>query len=161
MEEGNWISMPGVPLITTEGAAAERGAAADTEGGGADAQCDDASDTEGVARLDVEAIHDDRVEGPMDDAERTMATVCTIVAACSSPKVAAAPDGDAVPAPDEDAHAAASTRGPPGGDASEMAHAAELEATLLATSSPEREAPPEPVGAEQTEPPLITAEAEV
>jgi hypothetical protein len=42
MEEGNWIAMPGVPLITAEGAVAERGAAADTEGGRADAQCDDA-----------------------------------------------------------------------------------------------------------------------
>jgi hypothetical protein len=141
MEEGNWISMSGVPLITTEGATAERGAAADTDGGGADAQSDDACDTEGVARPDVEAIHDDRAEGPPDDAERTMATVCTIVAASTSPEAAAALDGDAVPAPNEDAHAAASTRGPPGGDASEMAHAAELKATLLAASSPEHEAP--------------------
>jgi hypothetical protein len=55
-----------------------------------------------------------------------MATMCTIVAACISPEAAAAPDGDTVPALDEDAHAAESTRGPPGGDASEMAHAAEL-----------------------------------
>jgi hypothetical protein len=37
MEEGNWIAMTGVPLITAEGAAAKRGAAADAEGGGADA----------------------------------------------------------------------------------------------------------------------------
>jgi hypothetical protein len=29
MEEGNWIGMPGVPLITAEGVAVERGAAAD------------------------------------------------------------------------------------------------------------------------------------
>jgi hypothetical protein len=43
-----------------------------------------------------------------------------------------------------------------------MVHAAELEATLLAAISPEREAPPpELAGAEQTEPLLITAEVEV
>jgi hypothetical protein len=46
-------------------------------------------------------------------------------------------------------------------DASEVAHAAELEATLLATSSPGREAPPEPAAAESTEPPVLTTEAEV
>jgi hypothetical protein len=45
-----------------------------------------------------------------------------------------------------------------------MVHAAELEATLLAAISPEREAPPPPpelAGTEQTEPLLITAEVEV
>jgi hypothetical protein len=45
MEECNWIAMPGVPLITAEGATAERGVAADAEGGGADAWCDNTHDT--------------------------------------------------------------------------------------------------------------------
>jgi hypothetical protein len=51
---------------------------------------------------------------------------------------------DAAPAPDEVAPAIANPEEDAGGDASEMAHAAELEATLLAASSPGREAPPSP-----------------
>jgi hypothetical protein len=42
-----------------------------------------------------------------------------------------------------------------------MAHTAELEAALLAASSPGREGPPEPAAAEPAEAPVITAEAEV
>jgi hypothetical protein len=87
--------------------------------------------------------------------------VGTVVAASTSPEAAAAPDGDAVPALDEDAHAATSTGGPSGGDAAERAHATKLEAILLAASSPEHEALPEPAGAEQIEPPPITTEVEV
>jgi hypothetical protein len=93
-------------------------------------------------RPDAEAIRDDGAKGPSDDAKRAAATVGTIVAASTSPGTAAAPEGDAIPALDEDVRAAASARGAPGGDALEMAHAAELEATLLAASSPECEAPP-------------------
>jgi hypothetical protein len=106
-------------------------------------------------------MRDDGAEGPSDDAQRAAATVGTIVPASTSPVTAAAPDEDAIPALDENVRAAASTREVPGGDASEMAHAAELEATLLAASSPEREAPPEPPGAEPTETPLLTTEAKV
>jgi hypothetical protein len=131
-------------LITAEGVAAERGAAAEMGGSGADAQHDDARVTEEVARPDAEAVREDRAEGPSDDAERAAVTVGTIVAASTSPGTAAAPEGDAIPVPDKDVHAAASAGGAPGGDASEMAHAAELEATLLAASYPEREAPPSP-----------------
>jgi hypothetical protein len=161
MEERDWIAMPGVPLITAEGVAAERGAAADVGGDRADAQCDDARVTEEVARPEAETMRDDGAEGPSDDAERAVVTVDTIVPAFTFPGTATAPEGDAVPAPDENVPAAASTREAPGGDASEMAHAAELEATLLAASSPEREAPPEPTAAEPTETPLLTTEAEV
>jgi hypothetical protein len=144
MEEGNWIAMPGAPLITAEGVATERGAAADVGGNGADAQRDDARVTEEVGRPDAEAVRDDGAEGPSDDAERATATVGTIVAASTSLGTSAAPDGDAIPAPDEDVRAAARAGGAPGGDASEVAHAAELEAALLAASSPERKAPPPP-----------------
>jgi hypothetical protein len=42
-----------------------------------------------------------------------------------------------------------------------MAHAAELEATLLATRSPRHEGPPEPTDAEPAETPVVTTEAEV
>jgi hypothetical protein len=161
MKEGDWIAMPGVPLITAEGVAAERGATADVGGDGADVQCDDARVTEEVARPKAEALHDDGAEGPSDDAKRTVATVDTIVPAFTSPGTTAAPEGDAVLAPDENVRAAARTGEAPGGDASEMARAAELEATLLAASSPEREAPPKPAATEPTETPLLTTEAEV
>jgi hypothetical protein len=44
-----------------------------------------------------------------------------------------------------------------------MAHVAELEATLLAASSPGHEAPPppEPAAVEPVETPVVTTEAEV
>jgi hypothetical protein len=47
-----------------------------------------------------------------------------------------------------------------GADASEAAHVAELEAVLLAASSPGREDPADPAAA-PTEAPVITEEAEV
>jgi hypothetical protein len=144
MKEGDWIAMPGVPLITAEGNVAEGGAVSDVGGAEADAQRDDYRATEEAARPEAETMRDDGVEGPSDDAEHTVATVGTIVPSFATPGTAAAPEGDAVPAPDEDARAAASTGETPGGDTSEMAHAAELEATLLAANSPEREAPRSP-----------------
>jgi hypothetical protein len=67
-------------LITAEGVAAERGAATDMGGSGADAQCDDAHVTDEVARPNAKAIRDDVAEGPSDDAERAAATVGAIVA---------------------------------------------------------------------------------
>jgi hypothetical protein len=63
------------------------------------------------------------------------------VPAFTSPGTAAALEGYAIPTPDENVRAEASTGETPGGEVSEMTHAAELEATLLAASSPEREAP--------------------
>jgi hypothetical protein len=93
--------MIGVPLTTAGGAAAEGGTATKAEGGGADAQRDDARETEGVARQDAEAVLGDEAEGiaptaepPSDDAERAMMTVGTTVAAPASPEAAATPYGD-------------------------------------------------------------------
>jgi hypothetical protein len=66
--------------------------------------------------------------------------------------------------PDEAAAAAVNTEENAGGDASDTAHAAELEAALLAVSSPGREDPAEPaaaVVAAPTEAPVVTGEAEV
>jgi hypothetical protein len=85
----------------------------------------------------------------------------TVVPALPSIRTAAASEGDAVPAPDENVPAAASAEENPAGDPSEMAHAAELDATLLTASSPGREAPLEPAAAEPTEPPVLTTEVEV
>jgi hypothetical protein len=56
----------------------------------------------------------------------------------------AVPGEDTAPAPDEVVPAAADAEENAGGEASEMAHVAELEATLLAASSPEREGPRSP-----------------
>jgi hypothetical protein len=42
-----------------------------------------------------------------------------------------------------------------------MAHVAELEATLLATSSLGHEGPPEPAAAKPADTPVVTTEAEV
>jgi hypothetical protein len=66
--------------------------------------------------------------------------------------------------PDEAAAAAVDTEENAGGDASETAHAAELEAALLAVSSPGREDPSELAAAAvaaPTEAPVVTEEAEV
>jgi hypothetical protein len=83
------------------------------------------------------------------------------VAALTPTEPAATPEGDAVPAPDGSVPAAASAEENTTGDALETAHAIELEATLLAASSPGREARPEPAAAESTEPPVVAPEAEV
>jgi hypothetical protein len=66
--------------------------------------------------------------------------------------------------PDEAVVAAVITEENAGADASEAAHVAELEATLLAASSSGREDPTEPAAASvaaPTEAPVVTEEAEV
>jgi hypothetical protein len=87
--------------------------------------------------------------------------VGTIAPVLASPGAAAVPEEDAAPASDEVVPATANAEENAGGDASEVAHAVELEATLLATSSPGHEGPPEPAAAEPAETPVVTAEAEV
>jgi hypothetical protein len=71
------------------------------------------------------------------------------------------PEVDVAPTPDEAAPITVNTEENAGGDTSETAHAAELEAALLAASSPGREGPTEPAAAAPTEAPVVTAEAEV
>jgi hypothetical protein len=118
MREGDWIAMPRVPLIAARSVEVATGAAADVGGNGASVQCDDACVTEEVARPEAESVCDDSAKGPSDDAERTVVTVDTIVPALTSPGTAAAPEGDAVPTPDENVPAAASAEENPGGDTS-------------------------------------------
>jgi hypothetical protein len=84
----------------------------------------------------------DRATKPSDEAERAEAAVGTIVPVLASPGAAAVPEEDAAPMLDEVVPATANTEENAGGDASEMAHVAELEATLLAASSPGHEGPP-------------------
>jgi hypothetical protein len=157
MREGNWIAMPRVPLIT----AGHAEAAADMENDRAGAQCDDARATEEATRPGAENVRDDGAEGPSGETECAEATMNNVVPALSPTEPAAALEGDAIPAPDENVPAVASAEENPVGDTSETAHAAELEATLLAANSPGREAPPEPAAAESTEPPVLSTEAEV
>jgi hypothetical protein len=157
MREGDWIAMLGVPLITAGNPEASGG----VEGDGASAPGDDARVTEEATRPETNNMRVDRAAEPSDEAERVEAAMETIVPAFTSPGASAAPEGDAALAPDEVVPAAASAEENAGGDASEMAHVAELETTLLAASSPGREGPPEPAAAEPAETPVVTTEAKV
>jgi hypothetical protein len=69
MEEGNRIEMTGIPLITTEGVAAD-----DTEGRGAETGRDSDHRAEGVKGQRVEAMHDDVMEraAPTEDPNQEM-----------------------------------------------------------------------------------------
>jgi hypothetical protein len=157
MTEGNWIAIPGVPLITAgdpEAAAGEEGNMTDAPGDGARAAEETTGPTSDEARVD-------RATGPSDEVERTEVAVGTVSPASASPGAAVVPEVDAAPAPDEAAPVAVNTEENAVGDTSETAHAAELEAALLAASSPEHEGPMEPAAAAPAEAPVVTAEAEV
>jgi hypothetical protein len=157
MTEGNWIAMPGIPLIAAgdpEATAVEEGNVTDVPGNGVPAAEGTTGPTPDEARVDG-------ATGPSNEAERTEETVEIISPAPASPGAAAVPEVDAAPAPDEAAPVAVNTEENVGGDTSETAHAAELEAALLAASSPGREGPTEPAAAAPAEAPVVTAEAEV
>jgi hypothetical protein len=109
--------MPGVPLIT----AGHDEAAADVENDRAGVQCDDARATEEATRPGAENVREDGAEGPSGETERAEATVNNVVPALTPTRPAAAPEGDAVPAPDENVPAAASAEENPVGDASDSA----------------------------------------
>jgi hypothetical protein len=157
MTEGNLIAMPGVPLITAgdpEAAAAEEGNVTDAPGDGAPA-------VEGATGPASEEARVDMATGPSDEAERTEAAVETVSPAPTSLQAAAVPEVDTAPAPDEASPVAANTEENVGGDTSETAHVAELEAALLAAGSPGREGPTESAAAAPAEDPVVVAEAEV
>jgi hypothetical protein len=157
MMEGDWIAMPRVPLI----AAGNPEAAAGVEGDGTNAPGDGSRTAEEATGPASDEVRADRATEHSDEAERAAATMGTVAPALASPGAAAVPEEDTAPAPEEVVPATANTEENTGGDASEMAHAAELEATLLAASSPGHEGPPEPAVAEPAETPVVTAEAEV
>jgi hypothetical protein len=156
MMEGDWIAMTGVPLI----AAGNPEVAAGVEGDGTNAPGDGARAAEEATGPTSDEVRVDRATTPSDKAECAEAVAGTVAPVLASPGAAAVPGEDATPVPDEVAPITANAEEDAGGDASEMAHAAELEATLLAASSPEREGPPEPAAAEPAETPVVTAEAE-
>jgi hypothetical protein len=157
MREGDWIAMPGVPLI----AAGNPEAAVGVEGDGASAPGDDTCATEEATRPESDNVRVDRAAEPSDEAERAEAAVETVVPALTSPGAAAVPEEVAAPSPDEVIPTTASAEENAGGDTSEMTHVVELEAMLLAASSPGHEVPPEPVAAEPAENSIVTTEAEV
>jgi hypothetical protein len=157
MRQGDWIAMPGVPLI----AAGSPEAAAGVEGDGANAPGDDARATEEVTGPASDDVRVDRATEPSDEAKRAEAAVGTVVPVLTSPGAAAVPEEDAAPTPDEVVPATTNAEENAGGDASETAHVAELEATLLAASSPGHEGPPEPAAAEPADTSVVTTEAEV
>jgi hypothetical protein len=157
MREGDWIAMPRVPLITAGSPEATVG----VEGDGASARGDDTRATEEATGPESDNVRVDTAAEPSDEAECAEAAVGTVVPALTSRGAATVPEEDASPAPDEVVPATANAEENARGDASEMEHVAELEATLLATSSPRHEGPPESAAAEPTETPVITTEAEV
>jgi hypothetical protein len=157
MMEGDWIAMPGVPLI----AAGNPEAAAGVEGDGSNVPSDGARAAEEATGPTSDEARVDRATAPSDEVERAEAAVGTVAPALASPGAAAVPEEDAASAPDEVAPATVNAEENAGGDTSEMAHTAELEAALLAANSPGCEGPPEPAAAEPAEAPVVTAEAEV
>jgi hypothetical protein len=157
MREGDWITMPGVPLI----AAGSHEAAIGVEGDRASAPGNDACATEEATGPKSDDVRVDRAAVPSDEVECAEAAVGTVVPALTSPGAAAVTEEDAAPAPDEVVPATANAEENAGGDASEMAHVLELEATLLTASSPWHKGPPEPAAAEPAETPVISTEAEV
>jgi hypothetical protein len=149
--------MPGVPLIT----AGDPEAAAVEEGNVADAPGDVARAAEGTAGPTSDEARVDRATGVSGEVERTEAAVETVSPAPASPGAAAVPEVDVAPVPDEAAAGTVNTEENAGGDTSETTHVAELEAALLAASSPRHEGPAESAAAAPAEAPVVTAEAEV
>jgi hypothetical protein len=167
MEEGNWIDMTGISLITAEGTATEGGAATDTKGGDTETGRGADHEAEGLIGQGAEAAHDDRakrtvpaVENAVNDAERAMVAEDVALMARTSPEAAAMTAEDAVRAPVEEVNETA--RGPTGGDTDDVEHVAELEVALLAVNSSAHKAHPEDAGAAETDPPpAAAAKAEV
>jgi hypothetical protein len=143
--------MPGVPLI----AAGNSEAAAEEGGDGTNAPGDGARAAEETTGPTSYEAHVDRATGPSEEVECAEAAVGTVSPTPASPGAAAVPEVDAAPAPDEVAPATVDAEENAGGDTSEMAHATELEAALLAASSPWREAPPKPAVAAPAEAPVV------
>jgi hypothetical protein len=160
MTEGNWIMMPGVPLITSggpEAAAREEGEVTGALGDGSRA----AEETTGPTTEEERA---DGAPGPSVKVERTEAAGETVPPAPTSPGAAPVPEVHSAPASNEAVTTAVTTEEDARVDASEAAHVAELEVALLAVSSPGHEGPAEPAAdaaAAPVEAPVVTEEAEV
>jgi hypothetical protein len=138
MAEGNWIAMPGVPLITAGGPEA----APREEGEVTGALGDEAGVAEYMTAPTTEGEHVDGASGPSAEVVRAEAAEETIPPAPAS--AGAAPGAESTPVPDEAVAVVANTEEDAEADVSEASHAAELEAALLAASSPGSGSPAEP-----------------
>jgi hypothetical protein len=159
MTEGNWIAMPGVPLIT----ARDPEAAVREEGDVTGAPGDGARAAEETTRPTTDEERVNRATGPSVEVERTEAAEETVPSAPASPVAASVPEVDSAPVPAEVVAAIVNTEENAEADASEVPHITELEAVLLAASSPGREDPAEPAAASVATPtkaPVVTEEAE-
>jgi hypothetical protein len=138
MAEGSLIAMPGVPLITAGGPEA----AAREEGEVTGALGDEAGVAEDTTVPTTEGERADGTSGPAAEVVRAEAAEEIVPPTPASAR--AAPGAESTPVPDEVIAVVANAEEDTGADASEAAHAAELEAVLLAASSPGRESPAEP-----------------
>jgi hypothetical protein len=138
MMEGDWIAMPGVPLIVAGNPEAGVG----VEDDGTSVPDDGARTAEEATGPTFDKARVDRATTPSDEVECAEAAVGTVAPVLASPGAAAVSEEDAAPTLDEVAPAAVNAEENTGGDTSEMEHAAELEAALLAANSPGREGPP-------------------
>jgi hypothetical protein len=138
--------MPGVPLITSgdpEAAAREEGEVTGAPGDGSRVAEETTAPT-------TEEERADRATGPSVEVERSEAAEEIVPPAPASPGVAPVVEVHSAPVPDEAVAAAVVTEENVGADASDAAHVAELEAALLAASSPGARTP---LGLQPTRPP--------
>jgi hypothetical protein len=140
MMEGNWITMPGVPLITAggpEAAAREEGEVTGVPG-------DEAGTAEDTTAPTTEEGNAEGALEPATEVKRTEAAERTAPPASGATEAAPVPEVESAPAQGDVVAATATIEEDSAADASEAAHVAELEAALLAASSPGDEAPAEP-----------------
>jgi hypothetical protein len=148
MAEGNWIAMPGVPLITAGGLEA----AAREEGEATSAPGDEVGAADDTTAPTTEEEHVGGAPGPAAEVERTEVAKETTPPAFADTEAAPVPEVEPAPARSEVIAAAATTEDDAAADTLEVAHVAELEATLLAASSPGDEVPAEPAADAATAP---------
>jgi hypothetical protein len=142
MTEGDWIAMPCVPLITAGGPEA----AAREEGGVTGIPDDEAGTAEDTTAPTTEEGHAGGAPEPAAEGEHAEAADGTAPPASTVLEAAPVPEVELAPAQGDVVAAAATVEEDSAADASEAAHVAELEAALLAASSPGGEAHAEPCG---------------
>jgi hypothetical protein len=163
MTEGDWIAMPGIPLITAGGPKA----AAREEGEATGVPDDEAGAAEDTTAPTTEEGHGGGAPEPAIEDERAEAAAGTAPFVPVGPETAPAAEEELAPAPGDIVAASVPAREDTTADASESAHAAELEAALLAASSPGGEGPAKPAvdaaiaSVEATEASAVLSEAPV
>jgi hypothetical protein len=140
MMEGDWIAMPGVPLITAGGPEA----AAREEGEATSVPDDEAGAAEDTTAPTTEEGHGGGAPEPATEGERAEAADGTAPFVPAALEAAPVPEEEPAPAHGDVVAAAVPAEEDAAANASEAAHAAELEAALLAASSPGGEGSMEP-----------------